>query len=49
MIKAAAVSDFRPSMRRSKRSSGREAITLELEPTADILREVVGATRRAPW
>jgi phosphopantothenoylcysteine decarboxylase/phosphopantothenate--cysteine ligase len=41
VIKAAAVSDFRPKYAAEQKIKRREPITLELEPTADILREVV--------
>jgi phosphopantothenoylcysteine decarboxylase/phosphopantothenate--cysteine ligase len=46
VIKAAAVYDFRPKYAAEQKIKRREAITLELEPTADILREVV--TMRRP-
>lgn len=43
VIKAAAVSDFRPKNTAEHKIKRREAIVLELEPTADILRDVVAA------
>ncbi len=43
VIKAAAVSDFRPKHAAEHKIKRREPIVLELEPTADILREVVAA------
>ncbi|MGA9720211.1 MAG: bifunctional phosphopantothenoylcysteine decarboxylase/phosphopantothenate--cysteine ligase CoaBC [Acidobacteriaceae bacterium] len=46
VIKAAAVSDYRPKAPAAQKIKRREAIQLELEPTADILAEVA-ATRRA--
>jgi phosphopantothenoylcysteine decarboxylase/phosphopantothenate--cysteine ligase len=46
VIKAAAVSDYRPRAMAEQKIKRREAITLELEPTADILSEV--AARRSP-
>jgi phosphopantothenoylcysteine decarboxylase/phosphopantothenate--cysteine ligase len=45
VIKAAAVSDYRPKAPATQKIKRREAIQLELEPTADILAEVA-ATRR---
>jgi phosphopantothenoylcysteine decarboxylase/phosphopantothenate--cysteine ligase len=44
VIKAAAVSDYRPKSTATQKIKRREAIQLELEPTADILAEVA-ATR----
>ena len=44
VIKAAAVSDYRPKSPAAQKIKRREAIQLELEPTADILAEVA-ATR----
>jgi phosphopantothenoylcysteine decarboxylase/phosphopantothenate--cysteine ligase len=44
VIKAAAVSDYRPKAPATQKIKRREAIQLELEPTADILAEVA-ATR----
>lgn len=44
VIKAAAVSDYRPKAPAAQKIKRREAIQLELEPTADILAEVA-ATR----
>jgi phosphopantothenoylcysteine decarboxylase/phosphopantothenate--cysteine ligase len=44
VIKAAAVSDYRPKAPAAQKIKRREAIHLELEPTADILAEVT-ATR----
>jgi phosphopantothenoylcysteine decarboxylase/phosphopantothenate--cysteine ligase len=44
VIKAAAVSDYRPKMLAAQKIKRREAIQLDLEPTADILAEVA-ATR----
>lgn len=44
VIKAAAVSDYRPKAPAPQKIKRREAIQLELEPTADILAEVA-ATR----
>jgi phosphopantothenoylcysteine decarboxylase / phosphopantothenate---cysteine ligase len=46
VIKAAAVSDYRPKTLAAQKIKRREAIQLELEPTADILAEVA-ATRPA--
>jgi phosphopantothenoylcysteine decarboxylase/phosphopantothenate--cysteine ligase len=46
VIKAAAVSDYRPRVVAGQKIKRREAITLELEPTSDILSEVV--ERRSP-
>ncbi len=46
VIKAAAVSDYRPKAPAAQKIKRREAIQLELEPTADILAEVA-ATRPA--
>jgi phosphopantothenoylcysteine decarboxylase / phosphopantothenate---cysteine ligase len=46
VIKAAAVSDYRPKAPAAQKIKRREAIQLELEPTADILAEVA-ATRTA--
>jgi phosphopantothenoylcysteine decarboxylase/phosphopantothenate--cysteine ligase len=46
VIKAAAVSDYRPKTLAPQKIKRREAIQLELEPTADILAEVA-ATRPA--
>jgi phosphopantothenoylcysteine decarboxylase/phosphopantothenate--cysteine ligase len=46
VIKAAAVSDYRPKTPAAQKIKRREAIQLELEPTADILAEVA-ATRPA--
>jgi phosphopantothenoylcysteine decarboxylase / phosphopantothenate---cysteine ligase len=46
VIKAAAVSDYRPKAPAAQKIKRRESIQLELEPTADILAEV--AARRAP-
>jgi phosphopantothenoylcysteine decarboxylase/phosphopantothenate--cysteine ligase len=46
VIKAAAVSDYRPKAVAAQKIKRREAIQLELEPTADILAEVA-ATRPA--
>jgi phosphopantothenoylcysteine decarboxylase/phosphopantothenate--cysteine ligase len=46
VIKAAAVSDYRPKAPAAQKIKRREAIQLELEPTADILAEV--AATRAP-
>jgi phosphopantothenoylcysteine decarboxylase/phosphopantothenate--cysteine ligase len=40
VIKAAAVSDYRPKAPAAQKIKRREAIQLELEPTADILAEV---------
>lgn len=40
VIKAAAVSDYRPRQAAAQKIKRREAIQLELEPTADILAEV---------
>ena len=45
VIKAAAVSDYRPKSPAAQKIKRREAIQLELEPTADILAEVA-ATRQ---
>jgi phosphopantothenoylcysteine decarboxylase/phosphopantothenate--cysteine ligase len=45
VIKAAAVSDYRPKAPAAQKIKRREAIQLDLEPTADILAEVA-ATRR---
>jgi phosphopantothenoylcysteine decarboxylase/phosphopantothenate--cysteine ligase len=45
VIKAAAVSDFRPKYTAEHKIKRREPIVLELEPTADILRDVVAARR----
>jgi phosphopantothenoylcysteine decarboxylase/phosphopantothenate--cysteine ligase len=46
VIKAAAVSDYRPKAPAAQKIKRREAIQLELEPTADILAEV--AATRSP-
>jgi phosphopantothenoylcysteine decarboxylase/phosphopantothenate--cysteine ligase len=46
VIKAAAVSDYRPKAPAAQKIKRREALQLELEPTADILAEV--AAIRAP-
>lgn len=46
VIKAAAVSDYRPREAASQKIKRRDAIQLELEPTADILAEV--AAKRDP-
>jgi phosphopantothenoylcysteine decarboxylase / phosphopantothenate---cysteine ligase len=46
VIKAAAVSDYRPKAPAAQKIKRREAIQLELEPTADILAEV--AVARVP-
>jgi phosphopantothenoylcysteine decarboxylase / phosphopantothenate---cysteine ligase len=46
VIKAAAVSDYRPKAPAAQKIKRREAIQLELEPTADILAEV--AAIRSP-
>ena len=46
VIKAAAVSDYRPKAPAAQKIKRRESIQLELEPTADILAEVA-ATRPA--
>jgi phosphopantothenoylcysteine decarboxylase / phosphopantothenate---cysteine ligase len=43
VIKAAAVSDYRPKSPTAQKIKRREAIQLELEPTADILAEVAAA------
>jgi phosphopantothenoylcysteine decarboxylase / phosphopantothenate---cysteine ligase len=43
VIKAAAVSDYRPKEAAAQKIKRREAIQLELEPTADILAEVAAA------
>ena len=43
VIKAAAVSDYRPKSPAAQKIKRREAIQLELEPTADILAEVAAA------
>ncbi|MGA2483698.1 MAG: bifunctional phosphopantothenoylcysteine decarboxylase/phosphopantothenate--cysteine ligase CoaBC [Candidatus Acidiferrales bacterium] len=40
VIKAAAVADYRPAARQEKKVKAKERITLELEPTADILADV---------
>jgi phosphopantothenoylcysteine decarboxylase/phosphopantothenate--cysteine ligase len=45
VIKAAAVSDYRPKALAAQKIKRREAIQLELEPTADILAEVAGTRR----
>jgi phosphopantothenoylcysteine decarboxylase/phosphopantothenate--cysteine ligase len=45
VIKAAAVSDYRPKAPAAQKIKRREAIQLELEPTADILAEVAGTRR----
>jgi phosphopantothenoylcysteine decarboxylase/phosphopantothenate--cysteine ligase len=45
VVKAAAVSDYRPRQAAVQKIKRREAIQLELEPTADILAEVA-ATRQ---
>jgi phosphopantothenoylcysteine decarboxylase/phosphopantothenate--cysteine ligase len=45
VIKAAAVSDYRPKTQAVQKIKRREAIQLDLEPTADILAEVA-ATRQ---
>ena len=45
VVKAAAVSDYRPKAPAAQKIKRREAIQLDLEPTADILAEVA-ATRR---
>jgi phosphopantothenoylcysteine decarboxylase / phosphopantothenate---cysteine ligase len=42
VIKAAAVSDYRPKTQAVQKIKRREAIQLDLEPTADILAEVAG-------
>ncbi len=42
VIKAAAVSDYRPRTQAVQKIKRREAIQLDLEPTADILAEVTG-------
>ncbi|HEY1964759.1 MAG TPA: bifunctional phosphopantothenoylcysteine decarboxylase/phosphopantothenate--cysteine ligase CoaBC, partial [Acidobacteriaceae bacterium] len=42
VIKAAAVSDYRPRTQAVQKIKRREAIQLDLEPTADILAEVAG-------
>ncbi len=46
VIKAAAVSDYRPKAPAAQKIKRREAIQLDLEPTSDILAEVAAA--RAP-
>ena len=46
VIKAAAVSDFRPVITAGQKIKRSGPITIELEPTADILREV--AERKRP-
>jgi phosphopantothenoylcysteine decarboxylase / phosphopantothenate---cysteine ligase len=46
VIKAAAVSDYRPKAAAAQKIKRREVLQLELEPTADILAEV--AATRAP-
>jgi phosphopantothenoylcysteine decarboxylase/phosphopantothenate--cysteine ligase len=46
VIKAAAVSDYRPKTPAAQKIKRREALQLDLEPTADILAEV--AARRLP-
>lgn len=45
VIKAAAVSDYKPRYCAQQKIKRTEAITLELEPTADILREVAEKRR----
>jgi phosphopantothenoylcysteine decarboxylase/phosphopantothenate--cysteine ligase len=45
VIKAAAVSDYRPKAPALQKIKRREAIQLDLEPTADILAEVAEARR----
>lgn len=45
VVKAAAVSDYRPKQTAAQKIKRREAIQLELEPTSDILAEVA-ATRQ---
>jgi phosphopantothenoylcysteine decarboxylase/phosphopantothenate--cysteine ligase len=45
VIKAAAVSDYRPKAPAAQKIKRSEAIQLELEPTADILAEVAGTRR----
>ncbi len=47
VIKAAAVSDYRPRAYVPQKIKRTEAITLELEPTADILSEIVEKRRPA--
>jgi phosphopantothenoylcysteine decarboxylase / phosphopantothenate---cysteine ligase len=46
VIKAAAVSDYRPKAPAAQKIKRRDALQLDLEPTADILAEV--AARRTP-
>jgi phosphopantothenoylcysteine decarboxylase / phosphopantothenate---cysteine ligase len=46
VIKAAAVSDYRPKAPAAQKIKRRDALQLDLEPTADILAEV--AARRSP-
>ena len=46
VIKAAAVSDYRPKVAAAQKIKRREVLQLELEPTSDILAEVA-RTRRA--
>ena len=47
VVMAAAVADFRPAEPSADKisKSGREALTLELEPTVDVLTEVAGERR----
>lgn len=45
VIKAAAVSDYRPRAAAAQKIKRREALQLELEPTSDILAEVARARR----
>jgi phosphopantothenoylcysteine decarboxylase/phosphopantothenate--cysteine ligase len=46
-VMAAAVADFRPASPAADKisKSGREGLTLELEPTADVLSELAGERR----
>ncbi len=45
VIKAAAVSDYRPTVTAEQKIKRNGGLTLELEPTADILKEVVALRR----
>ena len=49
VIKAAAVADFRPRMQADEKIKRTGPLTLELEPTEDILAEVVSGVTRERW